>query len=114
MCGRYSLDDLDGRFSSRFKIANYIEKLQPRFNVYPGQPMPVVVPKVERGRQLRIADAMEWGLIPSWTKDLSKAPRPINARAETVQTLASFRGPFRQKRCLIPASSFFEWKSTPL
>lgn len=112
MCGRYSLADFNNRFANRFKVANYIGELQPRFNVAPEQAMPVVVSKVERGRQLRFADGMQWGLIPSWTKDLSKAPRPINARAETVQELPSFRGPFRQKRCLVPASSFFEWQQT--
>jgi len=112
MCGRYSLADFNNRFASRFKVANYIGELQPRFNVAPEQAMPVVVSKVERGRQLRIVDGMQWGLIPNWTKDLSKAPRPINARAETVGELPSFRGPFRQKRCLVPASSFFEWKQT--
>lgn len=113
MCGRYSLVDFNNRFANRFKVANYIGELQPRFNVAPEQALPVVVSKVERGRQLRIADGMQWGLIPSWTKDLSRAPRPINARAETVGELPSFRGPFRQKRCLVPASSFFEWKQTP-
>jgi putative SOS response-associated peptidase YedK len=112
MRGRYSLADFNNRFANRFKVANYIGELQPRFNVASEQAMPVVVRKVERGRQLRFADGMQWGLIPSWTKDLSKAPRPINARAETVGELPSFRGPFRQKRCLVPASSFFEWKQT--
>src|SRR3954453_21386631 len=112
MCGRYGLGDLDNRFSSRFKIANYIGELEPRYNVAPQQAMPVIISKKERGRQLRIADAMQWGLIPSWTNDLKKAVRPINAKAETVGELPSFRGPFRQKRCLVPASSFFEWKQT--
>jgi putative SOS response-associated peptidase YedK len=43
MCGRYSLVDLTNRFTSRFKIANYIGELQARFNVAPEQAMPVVV-----------------------------------------------------------------------
>ena len=112
MCGRYSLDDITNRFASRFKVANYIGDIKPRYNVAPQQAMPVIISKKERGRQLRIADAMQWGLIPSWTKDLKKAVRPINAKAETVGELPSFRGPFRQKRCLVPASSFFEWQQS--
>jgi hypothetical protein len=55
MCGRYSLADFNNRFTNRFKVANYIGELQPRFNVAPEQAMPVVVSKVERGRQLRFA-----------------------------------------------------------
>ena len=63
--------DLTNRFESRFQVANYIGQLQPRYNVAPQQPMLVVVGKEERGRHLRIADGMQWGLIPSWTKELT-------------------------------------------
>ena len=53
---------------------------------------------------------MVWGLVPSWSKE----PKGyINARAETVSTRPSFKTAFRTKRCLIPASSFYEWQATP-
>ena len=51
---------------------------------------------------------MLWGLIPSWSKDPSHGPRPFNARAETVMDRPTFRGSWRHRRCLIPATSFFE------
>jgi putative SOS response-associated peptidase YedK len=54
---------------------------------------------------------MRWGLLPSWTKDPKKAPLLNNARAETVAEKPSFRSAFKSRRCLIPASGFFEWKT---
>ena len=51
---------------------------------------------------------MLWGLLPGWVKDPLKGPRPINARAETIGEKASFRGPWRHHRCLLPANAFFE------
>ena len=51
---------------------------------------------------------MLWGLIPGWQKDPAKGPRPFNARAETVAEKPSFRGAWRHRRCLLPASCFFE------
>ena len=55
---------------------------------------------------------MRWGLVPSFTKQLSdvKGISTINARAETVQTSPVWRGPFRKRRCLVPADGFSEWK----
>ena len=52
---------------------------------------------------------MEWGLVPSWSKDPSKAGF-INARIEGILSKPSFRGPIRKRRCLVPADGFYEWK----
>jgi putative SOS response-associated peptidase YedK len=54
---------------------------------------------------------MKWGLIPSWAGDSTMASSLINARAETVAEKPSFRTPFRNRRCVIPATGFYEWKS---
>ena len=51
---------------------------------------------------------MLWGLLPGWVKDPRAGPRPINARAETLAEKASFRGPWRHHRCLMPANGFYE------
>ena len=53
---------------------------------------------------------MQWGLIPHWVKDLKKSMHPINAKAETLAEKPMFRGLLKNKRCLIPASGFYEWK----
>ena len=55
----------------------------------------------------------KWGLIPWWTKPAAAAKPPystINARAETIRTAASFRNPFKERRCLVPASGWYEWQ----
>ena len=54
---------------------------------------------------------MRWGLIPSWTKDPKKAPLNNNARAETVADKPSFKSAYKSRRCIIPVTGFYEWKT---
>ena len=58
----------------------------------------------------RSLDVLRWGLVPHWAKDLAFGNRCINARAETVQMTPAFRDAFKSRRCIIPASGFYEWK----
>jgi putative SOS response-associated peptidase YedK len=104
MCGRYSLivtDDL----GARFRVHDPLLGLRSQFNVTPGQEMPVVHDGAEP-----LMECMVWGLVPSWAKDPSIGRRLINARAETVADKPAFRHSFAKKRCLVPASGFYEWK----
>ena len=106
MCGRYSF--VPGKnFDERFSVEVQHEPLQTSFNVAPGSTMPVVV----RNSPNRV-EVMKWGLIPFWAKDPRISYKTINARAETVATAPSFREAFKSRRCLVPASGFFEWKQT--
>ncbi len=52
----------------------------------------------------------QWGLIPSWAKDPSMGSRMINARAETAAEKPAFRAAFKRRRCLLPATGFYEWR----
>lgn len=104
MCGRYSFlvtDDLGRRFRVHMPTLN----LRSRFNVTPGQEMPVVYEK--NGYHM---ESMTWGLIPFWAKNPSIAHRLINARGETINTKPAFRASFYRRRCIVPASGFYEWK----
>ena len=54
---------------------------------------------------------MQWGLRPHWSK--KSTMEPINARLETVEAKPMFRQAFDERRCLIPANGWYEWKTTP-
>lgn len=58
----------------------------------------------------RHLDALKWGLLPAWTKDPDHARRPINARAETVAQLPTFRGAFAKRRAIVVMEAFYEWR----
>ena len=105
MCGRYSLVPTDN-LTERFDVEGQLPLL-PRYNVAPSQSMPVVV----RNSPNHLVE-MQWGLIPSWSKEPRATFSTINARSETVTTSPVFRGPFKSRRCLVPASGFYEWQQT--
>jgi putative SOS response-associated peptidase YedK len=80
-----------------------------RFNGAPGQEHWVIRRHPETGGYS--IDRLSWGLIPHWCSDPEGGRRPINAKAETVDSLPSFRDAYRRRRCLIPVDSFFEWQA---
>lgn len=106
MCGRYKLD-LDWTEIVRLYRLDDGDPLEffPRYNVAPTQRMPVIV--APDGH--RVARWMHWGLLSPWSK-WSEAGRTINARAETVAESRTWRGPFRDRRALVPATGFYEWR----
>jgi putative SOS response-associated peptidase YedK len=61
----------------------------------------------------RHLDVLKWGLVPYFTKDLKKARKPINARAETIAKSGMFRAAFAERRCLVPAPAYYEWRDDP-
>jgi putative SOS response-associated peptidase YedK len=107
MCGRFFLTTPPGPLATLFDLDD-VPDLTPRYNVAPTQPVAIIRPSGEGRRELREA---RWGLLPSWSAGPEKAYHGINARAETVATLPSFRDAFRSRRCLIPADGFYEWKA---
>lgn len=109
MCGRYTIVESLNQLAERFRAALPPITFVPRYNAAPSQLLPVVI-QDEAGRRIVL---MRWGLIPSWAADASIGNRLINARAETVLTKPSFRGPARSRRCLIPADGFYEWLKGP-
>jgi len=107
MCGRFTLKTPVERLSEKFQFPQIIP-LKPRYNIAPSQSVAVVRRLTDDAD--RTLAMLRWGLIPTWEKDLTKARKPINAKSETVADLPSFRAAFRQRRCLIPADGFYEWK----
>lgn len=107
MCGRFNLRTTPTEFAEVFGATPPAdrEQLLLRYNIAPTQP--VIVLRATYG--FREATAMQWGLIPSWSKDPKLGSRMINARSETAAEKPSFRSAFKRRRCLIPASGFYEW-----
>ncbi len=105
MCSRYSLTSPPEAVRRMFGL-DRVDVFPPRYNIAPTQPMLVV--RLDQAGRREVA-LVRWGLIPSWAKQPNLAGALINARAETAADKPSFRGPFRHRRCLIPADGFYEW-----
>ncbi|WP_296667961.1 SOS response-associated peptidase, partial [Demequina sp.] len=110
MCGRYANFLTEQELIDAFEIAVIADdaRLAPRFNIAPTQETAIVVARKEEGRSLELA---RWGLVPSWAKDPSIGSRMFNARSETIAEKPSFRSAFVKRRCVVPASGYFEWKT---
>jgi putative SOS response-associated peptidase YedK len=108
MCGRYTLTNADPAvLRARFGIDGPFEfDERPRFNIAPTDPV-LAIRTADGGR--REAGRLRWGLLPgSWAEDNGRAL--INARAETIDRQPAYRESFLERRCLIPADGFYEWR----
>ena len=110
MCGRYTLTKTDPDWiRARFRLdeSSRIEE-EPRFNIAPTDPVLAIRRHAEGARE---AGRLCWGLVPGrWAERRGAAPL-INARAETIASQPAFAESFRQRRCLIPADGFYEWRA---
>ncbi len=107
MCGRYVRKDTAKSILSFFEINDLLTSWTPSYNVPPTAKIPVV----RQTPESRELVEMTWGLRPSWAKPDAKLPMMHNARAETVAKLPSYRTAFKTRRCLVPASGYFEWRA---
>lgn len=105
MCGRYSLVSVE-KIVERFLVE--ARGLEPRYNIAPSQQAPVILSELPDELSF-----CKWGLVPHWAKDEKIGYRMINARSETLDVKPAFRTPFKDRRCLVLADSFYQWKKTP-
>jgi putative SOS response-associated peptidase YedK len=110
MCGRYASFLPAEALARTFGTVNPLPNFERTWNMAPTRDAPVI--RLARDGQ-RYLDALKWGLVPYFTKDLKKARRPINARSETVATSGMFREAFAKRRCLVPAPIYYEWRDDP-
>ena len=108
MCNRYRLTHSQVALSKWFGASGEFDDA-PRYNIAPTQP--VLTVRREYGKKVRRFSTMRWGLIPHWAKDMAIGNRTLNARSETVTKLPAFRDAILNKRCLIPADGFYEWRA---
>jgi putative SOS response-associated peptidase YedK len=107
MCGRFSQHYTWREIHAMSSLSVGQSNLQPRYNIAPTTTVDVIrhnadgVPEMVK---------MRWWLVPSWwSKGLKQVPATFNARIETVETARMFRDAYKKRRCIIPASGFFEW-----
>lgn len=105
MCGRISQTFSSHDLLEYFSLAEADSPL-PHYNLAPSQQLTAVRVEAAQRRQA----LLRWGLLPFWAKDKKIAYRMFNARAETAHGLPAFRAAFRDRRCLVPASGYFEWQ----
>jgi putative SOS response-associated peptidase YedK len=108
MCGRYIADLPAAEIAQIFQTRNPIPNYPARYNVAPTQP--VLTVRFNPKTRERALDPLRWGLVPHWAPVLAAGSSLINARAESIAEKPSFRHAFARRRCLIPATGFYEWQ----
>ena len=106
MCGRYDLTANAEQIVEYF-ILQRAPKYERSYNIAPGRKILTIVEREDGSRK---GANLHWGLVPSWAKDVKIGWKLINARMETVREKPSFRAAFARRRCLIPATGFYEWQ----
>src|SRR6202521_4907252 len=110
MCGRFTKNYTWEQLHALYSLTLGDSNLQPRYNIAPTTTIETVIEHEDK----RELVPMRWGLVPSWWKKKAKeTPATFNARAETVAEKPMFRSAFKTRRCLIPASGYYEWHVTP-
>ena len=109
MCSRYFLDADGNIIAYTFQVPVH-DRIRKRFNIAPTQEAPVI--RAGPGGTREVA-MLRWGLVPFWAKDLKVGTKMINARSEGVETKPSFRAAVKERRCVVPATGFFEWQGDP-
>lgn len=114
MCGRYAASADPDELVQEYRLDEVTEEgaraCVPQYNIAPTDTVPAIVERAAEAGPVRKLVGLRWGLVPSWSKDVSSGPRMINARVETVTQKPSFRKPMSARRCLLPALGYYEWR----
>lgn len=106
MCGRINLRVPPAELASFFELFRAPE-WTPRYNIAPTQQILAIRKKPDG---VRVAEPLQWGLVPSWSHDTSNSANMIHARSDSVTIKPAFRNLIQSRRCLIPVSGFYEWQ----
>lgn len=104
MCGRFALSATTKDIEKLIPNIEFDGSICQSQNITPSQLISIIT-----NSDKMILSSAIWGLLPSWSKDKKVSAKMFNARAETINEKVSFKNQFKNKRCLIPASSFYEW-----
>jgi putative SOS response-associated peptidase YedK len=107
MCGRSTLTKGIKSLSENFSVDHWdFKNLKSNYNIFPGNFTPVLI----KEKEIRVVKKMRWGLIPSWSKNITIGNNMINARSETLLEKPSFQNLINQNRCIVFSDGYFEWK----
>jgi putative SOS response-associated peptidase YedK len=117
MCGRFVVAKTSGQIATIFEADEVIDEVPASYNIAPTNRVTIVVDrafeKSEDGSPIgeisRELHAARWGLVPRWSKGPADGAPLINARIETVLEKPSFKEAVIRRRCLVPASGYYEW-----
>ena len=109
MCGRYAVTRAIDEIRRIFQAMNPPPNWPGTWNMAPTREAPVIRRHPKTGE--RHLDLLRWGLVPHWAKDPAAVRQPINARSETAATAPMVRAALRERRCIVPADLFYEWRA---
>lgn len=120
MCGRYALNDEVNAMIEDFIRATggspheWTPDWQPPAEIRPTDDVPILLESLDEKKDpnsttTHRAELAQWWLTPSYSKTLRSKYPTFNARSDTVTKLASYRGPVKRQRAILPASGYFEW-----
>jgi len=109
MCGRFVLKIVEQELREAFGYEGEVEPFPPRYNIAPTQPI-AIVRELHHKRRFGL---VRWGLVPPFVEDPRRFSLLINARAEGITERGAFKNAIRYRRCLVPASGFYEWRKPP-
>jgi len=107
MCGRFTSILSPELLAAIFEV-QAPPNMEARYNIAPTQLAPII----RDSSSGRFISAARWGLVPSWSRDLKSGSHMINARCETVQEKPAFRHSIKYRRCIVPASGYYEWEDS--
>lgn len=107
MCGRFAFYSPSEATAALFGAGAAVT-VEPRYNIAPTLDVAAVRQVADSAREFV---TFRWGLVPYWAKDSSIGNRLINARAESVAEKPAYRSAYRERRCLVLADGFYEWRA---
>lgn len=111
MCGRYAIRTDPTTLAAEFATEDRTEgAVDADYNVTPTKTVPIVVERFTGAGTERSLRPVRWGLVPTWAKDPGSGPPMINARAETLTTKPAYAEAASRRRCLMPATGWYEWQ----
>jgi putative SOS response-associated peptidase YedK len=113
MCGRFAQSKETDELITEFVAeGGDFRDWRPSYNIAPTQTIPVIIHSAKGGEEsVRRLEPARWSLVPSWSKELKLKYPTFNARSENIAAKATWKGPLKAHRALVPATGYYEWQT---